>query len=60
MTNFYSGWCWISHGPNVRQRLLPDHDLQVRGPEPVLQEHVQAEAAAAQVAGGCGRDYDTL
>jgi hypothetical protein len=40
------------HGEAVRQRLLPDHHLQVRGSQPLLQEHVQAQAAARALAQG--------
>ena len=45
--------CRPRHGQDVRQRLLPNHNFTVRGPQPVLQEHVQAEAAAFEMAGGC-------
>ena len=44
----------------LRQRLLPDHHLQVRGPPVELQEHVQADAAAEEVAGGGGLDHGHL
>ena len=40
----------------LRQRLFPDHHLPVRGPAAQFQEHVQADAAAQEVAGGGGLD----
>ncbi len=43
-------------GHPLRQRLLADDDLQVRGPPAELQEHVQADATPQEVAGG-GRLY---
>ena len=46
-------------GHFVRQRLLADDHLPVRGPAAQLQEHVQIEAAAAKVAGR-GRLDDRL
>ena len=42
-------------GQVVRQRLLPDDHLAIRGSEPQLQEHVQAEAAAGEMAERRGR-----
>ncbi|CAL8288403.1 unnamed protein product, partial [Merluccius merluccius] len=44
-------------GHAVRQRVLPDHHMPVRGPAAELQEHVQAETAAEQVAGGDGLEH---
>ena len=41
----------------LRQRLLPDHYLSLRGTPAQLQEHVQVDAAAQEVAGG-GRLHD--
>jgi len=38
----------------LRQRLLPDHNMQVRGAPTELQEHVQTQAPAQQMAGGGG------
>lgn len=49
-SRFHSGWCWPRYGQAVRERLLPDHHLQVRGSQPLLQEHVQAQASAPEVA----------
>lgn len=37
-------------GEAIRQRLQPDHHLAIRGPQSELQEHVQAQAAAGEVA----------
>jgi len=39
------------YGQALRQRLLTDDHLAVRGFEPELQEHVQTETAAAEMAG---------
>jgi len=50
----HTGRCGPGPRQAVWQRLLPDHHLQVRGSQPLLQEHVQAQAAARQVAGGRG------
>ena len=38
------------HGQAVRQRLLADHHLPLRGLEPLLQEHVQAQTPAGAMA----------
>lgn len=38
------------HGEAVRERLQPDHHLPLRGAQPQLQEHVQAEASAGEMA----------
>ena len=46
-----SGGRWIGARQAVRQRLLADHHLPLRGLEPLLQEHVQAQTPARQVAG---------
>lgn len=39
-------------GDAVRQRVLADDNLPLRGPAAELQEHVQADAATQEVAGG--------
>ena len=48
----YARRCGLGHGQDVRQRLLSNHHFEVRGPQLVIQEHVQTEAAPGQVAGG--------
>uniref|UniRef100_A0A674HNN9 POU class 2 homeobox 2 n=1 Tax=Taeniopygia guttata TaxID=59729 RepID=A0A674HNN9_TAEGU len=40
------------HGETLRQRLQPNDDLALRGAEPQLQKHVQAETAAGDLAAG--------
>ena len=45
---------------SLRQRVQPDHHLPLRGPPAQLQEHVQAEAAAAEVAGRGGQHHRHL
>lgn len=44
------GWCGTGHGETVREWLQPDHNFTLWGSEPELQEHVQAEAPAGEVA----------
>lgn len=45
-----------SPGHPLRQRVLTDNDMQIRGVTVVLQEHVQAETPVTEVAGGGGLD----
>lgn len=54
-SRFHPGRRRPRHGETLRQRFLPDNDIPIRGPQPQLQEHVQAEATAAEVARGCGQ-----
>ena len=54
--HIFAGWCGSSHGQAVRQRLQSDDHLSLWGPQPELQEHVQAEAPAAEMAGWCRHD----
>ncbi len=42
----YTGGRGARAGHPLRQRLLPDHHLQVRGAPAELQEHVQTQAPA--------------
>lgn len=51
-TGLYAGGCRSGHGEVVRQWLLPDHNIAFRSPQSELQEHVQAETIAPEVAGG--------
>uniref|UniRef100_A0A8B9WSS4 Uncharacterized protein n=1 Tax=Bos mutus grunniens TaxID=30521 RepID=A0A8B9WSS4_BOSMU len=44
-------------GHPVRQRVLADYHLPLRGPAAELQEHVQAQTVAQQVAGGGGLEH---
>lgn len=37
-------------GKTVRQWLQPDHDLSLRGSQPQLQKHVQAQTSAGEMA----------
>lgn len=44
------GRCGAGDGEAVRERLQPNDHLALRGAQPQLQEHVQAQAAAGEVA----------
>jgi len=49
-SRLYPRRCGPCHGQNVLQWFLPNHHFKVRGPEPLLQEHVQTEASVRTMA----------
>jgi len=46
----FPGRRWPGDGETVRERFQPDHNLPLRGSEPQLQEHVQAQTVAGEMA----------
>lgn len=48
-----AGRCGPRHGETIRERLQPDDDLSLRSPQPQLQEHVQAQTSAGEMAEWC-------
>lgn len=47
---FPTGRCWPCDGKTLREWLQPDNHLPFWGPEPQLQEHVQTQTSAGEVA----------
>lgn len=54
----FTGRCGPCNGKTVREWFQSDHNLSLRGSQPQLQEHVQAQTSAGEMAEWCR--YNTL
>lgn len=48
-----TGRCGPCDGKTVREWFQPDHDLSLRGSQPQLQKHVQAQTSTGEMAEWC-------